>query len=270
VRHGVANKRGGLAIRLTLFRWRLWFDRRRRRRAAAADQGWCGRVRSNYDEDRGGAGQRVAREASLGPRECAETVGWLVERAGSRAHRWLPRGGRRDTGSGEPAARAGQQASAGATGGPSGLRSSACLRRKAGGGGVHREAPMADSGGTVLARGEEVAAFIAVRKAVREFSLRAKGTKSWHGPWHGRSTARGRAATCGVYSGARLIGRRGAVQHHCDPWMRGSWRQGRGPEWRFHGAWTGGEKPAWACGPARSRRGGERRRCDGVRSGRQG
>jgi hypothetical protein len=69
---------------------------------------------------------------------------------------------------------------------------------------------MADDGGTVLARGEEVAAFIAVCKAVREVALRAKATKSWHGSRHGRSTARGGAATCGVYVGARLVGRRGA------------------------------------------------------------
>jgi hypothetical protein len=71
----------------------------------------------------------VAWAASPGPRGCAEVIGWLGVRAGSGARRWLPGGGRRDTGSGEPVARAGQQASAGATGGPSGVRSSACLRR---------------------------------------------------------------------------------------------------------------------------------------------
>jgi hypothetical protein len=37
-------------------------------------------------------------------------------------------------------------------------------------------APMADCGGSVLARGEEVAAFIAGRKAVRDVSLRVKVT----------------------------------------------------------------------------------------------
>jgi hypothetical protein len=96
--------------------WRRWFDRWCRRRAAAADRWWRGRGHSNSGEDRGGTGQRVARAASLGPRECAETVGCLGDRAGSGARRWLPGGGRRDTGSGEPAARAGQQASAGLQG----------------------------------------------------------------------------------------------------------------------------------------------------------
>jgi hypothetical protein len=135
--------------------WRWWLDRGCCRRAVATGRWWRSRGLLNSGEDRGGAGQRVARPASLGPRERAETVGWLGERAGSRTRRWLPDGCRRDTGSGEPAARAGQQARAGATGGPSGVRSSACLRRKAGRGGVHREAPMADDSGTLLARFEK-------------------------------------------------------------------------------------------------------------------
>jgi hypothetical protein len=58
----------------------------------------------------------VAQAASLEPSGGAETVGWLGDRAGSRTRRWLSGGGRSDTGSGEPAAQAGQQASAGATG----------------------------------------------------------------------------------------------------------------------------------------------------------
>jgi hypothetical protein len=191
--------------------WLRRVDRRCRRRAAAADRWWRGRGHSNYGEDRGGAGQRVARVASLGPRGCAEMVGWLGDRAKGRARRWLPGGGLGSSNSGELAARPEQHAQGRATGGPSGVRSSTCLRRNASGGGVHRVAPMADGGGTVLARGEEVAAFIAVLKAVREVSLRTKGTKSWHGPRHGRSTARGGGgATCGVYAGSRLVGRRGA------------------------------------------------------------
>jgi hypothetical protein len=119
--------------------WRWWFDRRCRRRVAAADRWWRGRGHSNSGEDRGGTGQHVVRVASRGPSGGAEMVAWLGDRAGSRARRWLPGGGRRDTGPGEPATRAGQQASAGATGDPSGMRSSTCLRGKVGGGGVHRE-----------------------------------------------------------------------------------------------------------------------------------
>jgi hypothetical protein len=42
---------------------------------AAADRWWRDRGHSNSGEDRGGAGQRVARVASLGPRGCAEMVG---------------------------------------------------------------------------------------------------------------------------------------------------------------------------------------------------
>jgi hypothetical protein len=105
--------------------WR-WIDRRCRRRAAAADQWWRGRGHSNSGEDRGETGQRVAQVASRGPRERAETVGWLGDRVGSRARRWLPGGGRGRNHSGELAARAGQQASAGATGGPKGVGSITC------------------------------------------------------------------------------------------------------------------------------------------------
>jgi hypothetical protein len=126
----------------------------------------------------------VARAASLGPRGCAEMVGWFGDRAGSRARRWLPGGGRRDTSSGEPAARACQQASAGDTGGPSEVRSSACLRRKAGGGGVHRVAPMADGGGRARAR-RRPTGFIAQLEAVEAMAW----AMAW--PEYG-----GRAATC--------------------------------------------------------------------------
>jgi hypothetical protein len=48
---------------------------------------------------------------------------------------------------------------------------------------------MAGGGGSVLVRGEVVAAFIAGRKAVRDASLRVKVTESRYGPRHGRSTA---------------------------------------------------------------------------------
>jgi hypothetical protein len=123
--------------------------------SGATDQWWRGRGHSHSGEDRGGNGQRVARVASRGPRERTETVGWLGDRAESRARRWLPGGDHGRNHSGELAARAGQQASAGATGGPKGVGSSTCWRGKAGGGGVHRVAPMADGGGLVLTWGED-------------------------------------------------------------------------------------------------------------------
>jgi hypothetical protein len=112
-------------------------------------------VRWNSGEDRGGTGQHVARTASRGPRERAEAVGWLRDRAGSRARRWLPGGGRGRNHSDDLAARAGQQASAGATGGPKGVGTSTSWRGKAGGGGVHCVASMVDDGSSVLARGED-------------------------------------------------------------------------------------------------------------------
>jgi hypothetical protein len=59
-----------------------------------------------------------------------------------------------------------------------------------------------------------VAAFIAVRKAVRDASLRVKVTKSRYGPRHGRSTTRGdgdvRACGRGTAVTA-LVGRRESV-----------------------------------------------------------
>jgi hypothetical protein len=123
----------------------------------------------------------------------------------------------------------------------------------------------------VLARGEEVATFIAERKAVREVSLRAKVTKSWHGPRHGRSTARGlggdvrrvRWRTVG-WAARRGYGRTAA---------RGSGARGAKEEGR-----NGGSTAHGPAGRGRHRRaaqrgrgaGGARHRRDGVRSGRQG
>jgi hypothetical protein len=123
------------------------------RRAAAANRWWRGRGCSNSGKDRDGTGQCVARAASLGSRECAEVVGWLGRRAGSRARRRLSGGGRGRDPSGELAARADQQARARATGGSYEVENSTCWRGRAGGGGVHREAPMADGGGSAPARG---------------------------------------------------------------------------------------------------------------------
>jgi hypothetical protein len=251
--------------------WLRRVDRRCRRRAAAADRWWRGRGHSNYGEDRGGAGQRVARVASLGPRGCAEMVGWLGDRAKGRARRWLPGGSLGSSNSGELAARPEQHAQGRATGGPSGVRSSTCLRRKASGGGVHRVAPMADGGGTVLARGEEVAAFIAVLKAVREVSLRTKGTKSWHGPRHGRSTARGgggdvrRVRRLAVGWAARR-GYGSTAAHGRE--ACGAKEEGRNGGSTAHGP-AGRSRPRCAAQRGRGA-GGARHRRDGVRYGRQG
>jgi hypothetical protein len=189
--------------------WR-WIDRRCRRRAAAADQWWCGRGRSNSSEDRGGAGQRVARVASWGPRERAEAVGWLGDRAGSRARRRLPGGGRGRNHSGELAARADQQARAGAIGGPKGVGSGTCWRGKAGGGGVHREASMADGGGSVLARGRTGRLYSRAQGGWGRFSCAPREPSQGVGRGMAGVWREGAAATCGVYAGARLVGRRGA------------------------------------------------------------
>jgi hypothetical protein len=78
----------------------------------------AGRGCSNSGEYGDGTGQCVARAASLGSRGCAEVVGWLGRRAGSRARRRLFGGGRRRDPSDELAARADQQVRARATGGP--------------------------------------------------------------------------------------------------------------------------------------------------------
>jgi hypothetical protein len=177
---------------------------------AAADQWWRGRGRSNSGEDRGGAGQRVARVASQGPRERTEAVGWLGDRAGSRARRRLPGCGRGRNNSGELAARADQQARVGATGGPSGVRSNTCWRGKAGGGGVHREASMADGGSSVLARGRIGRLYSRARGGWGRFSCAPREPS--HGMGRGMAGVRreGAAVTCGVYAVARLVGRHGA------------------------------------------------------------
>jgi hypothetical protein len=83
--------------------WRWWLDRGCRRRTAATDRWWRGRGHSNSSEDRGGAGQRVAQVASLGPSGCVEMVGWLGDRAEGGARRRQQRGGRWKTYSGEQA-----------------------------------------------------------------------------------------------------------------------------------------------------------------------
>jgi hypothetical protein len=86
-----------------------------------------------FRRGQGRNGSTCGTNSFTGPRERAEAVGWLGDRAGSRARQWLPGGGHGRNHSGELAARAGQQASAGATGGPKGVGSSTSWRGKAGG-----------------------------------------------------------------------------------------------------------------------------------------
>jgi hypothetical protein len=90
--------------------WRWWLDRGCRRRAAATGRWWRGRGHSNPSEDRGRAGQCVARAASLGPSGRAEMVGWLGDRADGGARRQQQWGGRREAYSGEQVERLGLQA----------------------------------------------------------------------------------------------------------------------------------------------------------------
>jgi hypothetical protein len=81
--------------------------------------------------------------------------------------------------------------------------------------------------------------------------LRVKVTKSRYGPWHERSTARcgwRRRAACTPARG--WLGGAAWVRQLCGLWVRGTWHHGSGPGRRFHGAWTGRQKPASACGPS--------------------
>jgi hypothetical protein len=196
-------------------------------------------------------------------------VGGFGRRAESGARRRLSGGGRGRNHSGELAARADQQARAGATGGPKGVGSSTCWRGKAGGGGVHREASMADGGGSAPARGRTGRLYSRAQGGEGGFlACQGNQVKVWVVAWP-EYGAKGAAATCGVYAGARLVGRRGAstAAHGCE--ARGA---KVGQERRFHGAWTGGSSAASAFGPEgvgrseRARRGATRRRA-GRRSG---
>jgi hypothetical protein len=92
--HGQANKLWGNAIGLTMEL--LVEDLGSRRLRRAAERWWRGRGNSISGEDRGGVGQRVAREASLGPSGGAEMVGWLGDRVEGGARRQQQWGGRRE------------------------------------------------------------------------------------------------------------------------------------------------------------------------------
>jgi hypothetical protein len=92
-----ANKRGGLAIRLTLFRLAGVVRPETSPASGGGGPVGCGHGRSKSGEDRGGVGQRAARAAPLGPSGGAETTGWLGDCAGSRTRRWPSGGDRKDT-----------------------------------------------------------------------------------------------------------------------------------------------------------------------------
>jgi hypothetical protein len=81
----------------------------------------------------------MAYRASLRPKGGATSTHWLGEQAEARARHGLLGGGCGSSNSGELVAWPEQHAKGEATGVPSGVRSSTCLRRKAVGGGVHRE-----------------------------------------------------------------------------------------------------------------------------------
>jgi hypothetical protein len=144
-------------------------------------------------------------------------MSWLARgRAKSRARRWLPGGGRRDTGSDEPAARAGQQASAGATGGPGGVRSSTCCEE------MQSEVEFTGStsgggnGGSVWgkARGGEVNSFIGVRALWRGHgSRRPAGCGMGQGRCERRRPIASRGRRCPRTAATPLVGRRGGHEH---------------------------------------------------------
>jgi hypothetical protein len=88
--------------------------------------------------------------------------------------------------------------------------SSTCWRGKVGGGGVHREASMADGGSLVLARGRTGRLYSRAQGGWGRFSCAPREPSQGVGRGMAGVRCEGAAATCGVYAGARLVGRRGA------------------------------------------------------------
>jgi hypothetical protein len=97
----------------------------------------------------------------------------------------------------------------GATRGPKGVGSSTCWRGKAGGGGAHREASMADGGGSVLARGRTGRLYSRAQGGWGRFSCAPREPSQGVGRGMAGVRREGAATTCGVYAGAWLVGRRG-------------------------------------------------------------
>jgi hypothetical protein len=104
-----------------------------------ATQGQHGRGGAKSGEGKISAEQCAAYRASVRPRGGATSTHWLGGQAEARARQGLPGDGRGSSNSGELEARTEQHAQGRATGDPCGVRSSTRLRRKAAGGGVHRE-----------------------------------------------------------------------------------------------------------------------------------
>jgi hypothetical protein len=75
---------------------------------------------------------------------------------------------------------------------------------------VHRKASMADSGGSAPARGRTGRLYSRAQGGWGRFSCAPREpSRVWVVEWP-KYGAKGAAATCGVYAGARLVGRRGA------------------------------------------------------------
>jgi hypothetical protein len=91
------------------------------------------------------------------------------------------------------------------------------------------------------------------------FAYQGNHVRAWAVAWP-EYGAKGRRRRAACTPALGWLGGAARVRRHCGPWMRGTWRQGRGQEWRFHGAWTGGSAPASAFGPEGGR--GERARRD--------
>jgi hypothetical protein len=106
-RWGTGRQTSGREMQLGSPAIDLWrrFGRGGRQRAAAVAQRRCGRGGSDGSEERGGAQQCVAPEASMWPREDARQVPGLGGSAEGRARQWRSGGGRGSSGSGDRAAR---------------------------------------------------------------------------------------------------------------------------------------------------------------------
>jgi hypothetical protein len=105
---------GGLRLGSPVIDWWRWIGWGSRRRAAAVAQRQRGCGSSDGGEGRGGAQQCAASGASMWPREETRLVTGRGGSAEGRARWWRSGGGHGSSGSGDRAARLGQQATRGA------------------------------------------------------------------------------------------------------------------------------------------------------------